>query len=172
MNREEEDRYSKSQIPRILEVFDDVVERYHDAIILVFSTLICLVLSGMFVLRQRIVRQENAHKNCKNNFEFDAAFGIGGTFAAVVEKQPVGRPVVFSENVPDSILDMMPQRKAELIRAEKIIARSLSGEQKSTEAEVQRQQLEAIYKLMMENQEKFGDASLDQIHSQAALYGR
>lgn len=53
-----------------------------------------------------------------------------------MSKQPSSRPIVFSENVPDSVLDTMANQKAEFIRAEKTIARSLSEEQKITEAEV------------------------------------
>ncbi|XP_022650162.1 uncharacterized protein LOC111259672 [Varroa jacobsoni] len=169
MARGEEKQYSESQIPEILELFGDLVQRHHGVIVLTFSTLICLVLSGMFILRQRIRAQEDAHKNCKNRFEI---FDSRGTSGSVINKQPISRPIIFSESVPDSALDTMAEKKAELIRAEKLIARSLTGGQRSTEAEVQRQQLEAICKLMEENQDKFGEASLDQVQSQAALYGR
>lgn len=59
-----------------------------------------------------------------------------GYFGTVVDKQPASRPIVFSENLSDSVLNTMAQQKAELIRAEKNIAKSLSEQQKHTEIEV------------------------------------
>lgn len=61
---------------------------------------------------------------------------LSGKFGAVVNQQPVSRPLVFSENVPDSVLDTMPKQKADMIRLEKEIAHGLTGEQRMTEAEV------------------------------------
>ena len=59
-----------------------------------------------------------------------------GSFGAVVDKQPITRPLVFSENVPESVLETMPKQKADVIRMEKEIASNLTGEQRLTEAEV------------------------------------
>lgn len=59
-----------------------------------------------------------------------------GKFGTVVDHQPVSRPLVFSENIPDSVLDTMPRQKADVIRLEKEIAHALTGEQRLTEAEV------------------------------------
>jgi len=168
----EGEEYSESQIPEFLEWFGDVVENNHTAIVVLFSTMICLVISGMFILRQWIKTQEDAHKNCKNKDKMIAPDLFGGVFGAVVERQPAARPILFSENVPESVLDTMPKQKADVIRLEKEIAHGLSGEQRLSEAEVQRQQLEAIFALMAQNEEKFGEASMAQIYSQASMYGR
>lgn len=167
----EEEQFSKSQVPEFLEIFGDIVENYYMGIILFFSTLICITVSSMVFLRSRIARQENAHKNCKSKFEtkFDKNFGKGN-FGTVISQPP--RHTVFSEHIPDSVLDTMPRQKAELIRAEKEIAQSLSEQQKLREAEAQRKQLEEVYKLMEMNQEKFGEPSMDKLYSQVTMYGK
>ncbi|XP_003739130.1 uncharacterized protein LOC100902917 [Galendromus occidentalis] len=167
-----EEEHTTSQIPEVLEWFGDVVENYHTAIVVSFSTLFCLLLSAMFVLRQWIKTQEDAHRNCRSKAKLDILELSDGKFGSVVDRQPVPRPLVFSENVPESVLGTMPQKKADVIRMEKEIAKALTKEQRLTEAEVQRAQLEAIYDLMSKNEEKFGESSMAQIYSQASMYGK
>ena len=45
--------------------FGDAVETYHTAIIIFFTTMICLVVSGMIVVRHWIRSQEDPHKHCR-----------------------------------------------------------------------------------------------------------
>ena len=52
----------------------------------------------------------------------------------------------------------------------KKIEEEMSAEQKAKEREIQRQQLEAIFKMMEEHKEKFGVSNIDEMQSQVKLY--
>ena len=52
----------------------------------------------------------------------------------------------------------------------KKIEEEMSEDQKQNEREIQRQQLEAIFKLMAEQEEKFGINNMDDMQEQMKLY--
>ena len=54
-----------AQLQRFADWSADIIDNHGTVIMLVSSTLLCLVLSGMFVLWQWIRTQEDPHKNCK-----------------------------------------------------------------------------------------------------------
>ncbi|XP_064478935.1 uncharacterized protein LOC135392165 [Ornithodoros turicata] len=54
--------------------------------------------------------------------------------------------------------------------AESIISANMTEEQRKQEINAQRQQLEEIFKVMKEHQDKFGDTSLNEVVDQMKLY--
>lgn len=52
----------------------------------------------------------------------------------------------------------------------KKIEEDMTEEQKANEREIQRQQMEAIFKLMEDQEEKFGVGTMDDMQEQMKLY--
>ncbi|XP_076032041.1 uncharacterized protein LOC143019937 [Oratosquilla oratoria] len=61
-------------------------------------------------------------------------------------------------------------KRAQLRAIEKTVESEMTPEQKENEMEMQRKQLEAIANLMQEQQDKFGDTSIEDIKNQMSLY--
>ena len=61
-------------------------------------------------------------------------------------------------------------KKARVNATKKKIEQEMTDEQKETEQELQRKQLQAIFELMEENKDKFGVDSMEDIDDQMRLY--
>jgi len=79
-------------------------------------------------------------------------------------KEEMRDPIEFCNHIPSEI------RKTTQKVAMKKIEEEMSEDQKQNEREIQRQQLEAIFKLMAEQEEKFGINNMDDMQEQMKLY--
>lgn len=68
--------------------------------------------------------------------------------------------------------ERIPAKPQAAKAAESLIEAAMTEEQKTLEKEAQRKQLEAIYRLMAQHSDKFGDTSMEEIVDQMALYRR
>lgn len=73
-------------------------------------------------------------------------------------------PVQYCEHIQSEV------KKARHRAATKEIRQNLSSDDIEKEREIQRKQLEDIFKLMEQNSDKFGDTSEEDFHQQMRLY--
>lgn len=80
------------------------------------------------------------------------------------EKKDVDKVMEYSQHLPGQV------KKAQQRSLEKSIETEMSDEQRAAEREIQSQQLAAIFKMMKEQEEKFGETTMDEIKDQMKLY--
>lgn len=80
------------------------------------------------------------------------------------EKKDVDRVIKYAQHLPGEL------KKAHQRSLEKTIETDMSEDQRRAEREAQSQQLAAIFKLMQEQEEKFGETTMDEIKDQMKLY--
>lgn len=101
---------------------------------------------------------------------------IGENTDEEVEDNETERPVMEGGDAPE--IDPMQYcehiqsevKKAKIRVAEKRIGETMTPEQIAEEKELQRKQLEEIFRLMQEQNEKFGVSSVEDIQNQMKLY--
>lgn len=80
------------------------------------------------------------------------------------DKVDVDKVMQYSQHLPGQV------KRAQQRSLEKSIETEMSEEQRATEREIQSQQLAAIFKMMKEQEEKFGETTMDEIKDQMKLY--
>ncbi|KAG0713493.1 Matrix-remodeling-associated protein 7 [Chionoecetes opilio] len=80
------------------------------------------------------------------------------------DRMAVDKVVEYSQHLPGQV------KKAKHSALEKNIEQSMNAEQKQAEREIQSEQLAAIFSMMKEQEEKFGETTMDEIKDQMKLY--
>ena len=73
-------------------------------------------------------------------------------------------PVQYCEHIQSEV------KKAKHRVAEREVKQNMSSDEMQAERELQRRQLEEIFKLMQKNDDKFGSSSIDDVRQQMKLY--
>lgn len=108
--------------------------------------------------QSRLTQPKEPHEEC---LEKDT---VEKTEDSDQDKRDVDKVIQYGQHLPGQV------KRAQQRSLEKSIETEMSEEQRATEREIQSQQLAAIFKMMKEQEEKFGETTMDEIKDQMKLY--
>lgn len=146
----------------------------------VLVTVVAVVAAAITIYRQRRLlgsskREQGEGKEKEND---PTASGDDSTFrgkwptsqsgevesSEETRRNPSRDPLEFCEHIPGEM------KKVKQRMAEKKIEEEMTEDQRATEREVKRDQMEAIFRLLKEQEDKFGISSVDDMDRQMNMY--